>query len=102
MLYVALPGDLGKPRPAVIVQSDSYCKGETVLLCPLTSFLQDAPLFRLMVQPTGSNGLQRPSQIMIDKVSPHPRSKCGPVFGRLEETDMDELTRRLVALIGAT
>ena len=41
-------GDYGKPRPAVIVQSDLFnATHASLLVCLLTSELIDAPLFRL-------------------------------------------------------
>jgi mRNA interferase MazF len=72
-----------------------------VLVCPLTSVLRDTPAFRLTVQPTPENGLRLASQLMLDKLSPAPRAKCGPVIGRLDDDDMAELTRRVLALLGA-
>ena len=45
----------------------------TVLL--LSGTLVDAPLFRITVQPTPGNGLQKPSQIMVDRAVTVPRGK---------------------------
>ena len=84
IVTVAFAGDFGKPRPAVIVQSD-YLNGThaTILLCPFTSELVDAPLIRIPVVPSQQNGLRAPSQIMVDKVAPVRREKIGRAIGVL-------------------
>ena len=69
IVITSLPGDYGKPRPTVIIQSDFYDKHDSVTLCPLTSFLSDAPLFRLTIFPNDINNLEETSQIMSDKMA---------------------------------
>lgn len=62
VVIVSAQGDYGKPRPAVIVQSDLFNEThENILVVLITSDLQDAPLFRLAIQPNEENGLTRPS-----------------------------------------
>lgn len=100
LITVALPGDVGKPRPAVVVQSDDYPGPVSVFVAPLTSFIREADAFRLTIAPTPTNGLRAASQVMLDKLSPARRDRCGPAFGRLTNEEMAELTRRLVALLG--
>ncbi len=56
----------------------------SVTLCPLTSTLVEAPLVRLPVQPTARNGLQKSSQLMVDKSFMVPISSLGAVLGQLE------------------
>ena len=69
LVIVSAPGDYGKPRPAVIIQSDIFNETHaSILVCLLTSDRQDAPLFRIDVQPTEETGLKVASQIMIDKI----------------------------------
>ncbi len=65
----------------------------TVLL--VSSTLVDAPLFRITVQPTPGNGLQKPSQIMVNKVMTVKRDKIGGAFGRLDSIHMLEIERCL-------
>lgn len=72
-----------------------------MLICPFTTGRIEADAYRLTVYPAPENGLQRTSQIMLDKISPPLREKCGPVIGRLDDDQLTELTRRLVALVGA-
>ncbi len=69
IVTVAVSGDYGKPRPAVVVQTDLLNDTHaSVVVCLVTSALVDAPLLRLSVEPSARNGLQRRSQVMADKV----------------------------------
>lgn len=67
LVTIAMSGDFGKPRPALIIQADHFEDQATVTLLPVTSTLVAAPLFRVGVEPTEKNGLRKPSQIMEDK-----------------------------------
>src|SRR5580704_11471006 len=79
---VAAPGDYGKPRPALVVQSDLFAELPSVVICPLTTTIRtDAGLFRLDVEPSPRNGLQQSSQIAIDKITVVPIAKIGAVLG---------------------
>lgn len=100
IVTVSAPEDYGKPRPAVVVQSDALNAAESVLVALLTSALADAPLYRLALEPTSTNGLKAVSQVMIDKVLAYPRTKCGPVIGRLSGADMLALNNMLSVMIG--
>lgn len=98
---VSLPGDYGKPRPAVVIQSDYFADHPSVTLLPITSALvPGAPLLRLRLDPDGENGLRKPSQVMIDKASTLPRDKVGEPFGRLDDDAMLGITRALAVFLG--
>jgi mRNA interferase MazF len=99
---VALQGDFGKPRPALIVQADRFDETATVTILPVTSAFVDAPLLRLTVEPSETNGLQKRSQIMVDKVSTTQRDKLGSAFGCLESDAMLSVTRSLAVFLGVT
>ncbi len=80
----------GKPRPALVVQSDLFNPTHlSVTICPITSDCVDAPLFRVPLPPGERTGLQAASQIMIDKVVSIPRSAIGEEIGRCEEAEME-------------
>ncbi|WP_181706746.1 type II toxin-antitoxin system PemK/MazF family toxin [Chthonobacter rhizosphaerae] len=100
VVTVALQGDFGKPRPAVVVQSDLFADAPTVTLAPFTSHLRDADLIRHTVAPSDGNGLRAVSQAMIDKLSTLPRDKIGPVIGRLDPPDMEAINRLLAVFLG--
>lgn len=100
VITVSAPGDYGKPRPAVVVQSDWLSETESVLVCLLTSTLRDAPIYRLTVEASARNGLKTTSQVMIDKIVALPRAKCGPVVGRLEPPTLMALGQMLSVVMG--
>ena len=68
IVTVAMQGDYGKPRPAVVIQSDWLGETDSVLVCLFTSTLRDAPFHRLTLEPTPESGLQVVSQVMVDKI----------------------------------
>ena len=78
IVTVSAPGAYGKPRPAVVIQSDFLNQNDSVLVALVTSTLIDAPFFRLLLQPTEENGLRVPSQVMADKNSRHAPRKMRP------------------------
>ncbi|MGH9382504.1 MAG: type II toxin-antitoxin system PemK/MazF family toxin [Thermoanaerobaculia bacterium] len=101
LVAVAMPGDYGKPRPALVVQDDAFAALPSVTLLLLTSRLRDAPMLRITVQPHPDNGLQKPSQVCIDKAATAPRGKVGQRIGRLDEATMrtvDTVLTRFLAL----
>lgn len=100
LVTIALQGDYGKPRPALIVQSDLFDAHPSVTILPVTSELRQLPLFRVPVNPNEANGLQKPSEIMIDKAQTVPRERIGEVFGRLAEEDMLAVSRSLAVFLG--
>src|SRR3974377_413642 len=84
VVICAAPGDYGKPRPAVVVQSNLFnLIHNSVVVCPITSELIDAPLFRIAIQPTPANGLRKPSQVMVDKLIPMRRDRITKRAGAL-------------------
>jgi len=100
LVTVALSGDFGKPRPALIIQSDNFDATDTVTLVLISGTLVDAPLLRLTIQPDADNGLQKPSQVMIDKAMTVRRDRIGQHFGRLNDEAMISVTRSLALFLG--
>jgi mRNA interferase MazF len=96
---VALSGDFGKPRPALVIQSDQFAETGTVTVLLVSGTTVDAPLIRLTVQPTSENGLRKASQVMIDKAMSVRRDKLGVPFGRLDEETMLSVTRSLAVFL---
>ena len=97
---VALQGDFGKPRPALVIQSDRFDALPTATVLPVTSSLIDAPLLRITVEPDERNGLTRPSQIMIDKVVTVRRDKLGETFGHASDELLLAANRALTVFLG--
>jgi mRNA interferase MazF len=100
LVTVALQGDLGKPRPALIIQSDLFDEHPSVTILPVTSELRDVPLFRIQVNPSETNGLRKSSQVMIDKPQSVAREKIGNVFGHLDDKTMSAISRALAVFLG--
>ncbi len=100
LVTVALQGDLGKPRPALVIQSDLFEAHPSVEILPLTGELRDTPLFRILVNPNELNGLNKPSQVMVDKPQSVAREKVGAVFGRLDDETMLAVNRVLAVFLG--
>ena len=97
---VAMPGDFGKPRPALVIQSNQFSEHASVTVLPVISALLAAPLLRVTVQPSAANGLRKPSQMMIDKAMTVKRSKAGAAFGRISREAMVEVERCLAVFLG--
>jgi len=100
IVTVVQPGTYGKPRPALVIQSDLFHVHPSVTVLPMTSDLRDAPLFRLRVAPSEENGLTSVSEVMIDKITTLPREKAKEVFGRLENERLHEAERLLAVWLG--
>ncbi|MDP2025002.1 type II toxin-antitoxin system PemK/MazF family toxin [Sulfuriferula sp.] len=100
LVTIALQGTYGKPRPALVIQSDLFAEHPSVTILPVTSELRDTPLFRIQVNPDESNGLRKPSQVMADKVQTISREKIGDVFGHLAEEEMLAVSRALAVFLG--
>lgn len=100
LVTIAVSGDYGKPRPALVVQANAFDMLASVTVLRLTSELHDWPTFRVTIAPTPENKLRVSSQVMIDKAVTVPQEKIGKTFGRLDETAMLAVSRALVAFFG--
>jgi mRNA interferase MazF len=101
LVTVALPGDYGKPRPAVVVQADLFNETHaSVTVAPVTSTLVNAPLFRLAVEPSAQNGLRTLSQVMVDKLTSVRRERIGATIGALEPEALARVSRALTLWLG--
>ena len=100
VVLVALPGGLGKPRPAILVQSDRLRESATVLLCPVTSEMESLQGVRPAMMPSPGNGLQLPSRAMVDKLTVAFREKCRGPVGALSRQDMILLDGAVAFVLG--
>jgi mRNA interferase MazF len=97
IVLVSLPGDYGKTRPAVVVQNDEVAdilRSRTILL--MTSELVDGSLYRLTVEPTAENGLDRTTQVQIDKLASPPKAKLRGPIGKLTAEQMRDIDLALL------
>jgi mRNA interferase MazF len=100
-VLVALSGDYGKPRPALVVQSDLFADLPSVVVCQLTSILRaDADLFRIDVKAHEETGLRQASQIAVDKLTTIPVSKIGGIIGQADDELMLRVSRSIALFLG--
>ena len=100
IVTVALRGDQGKPRPALVVQADLFHALSAVTVLPLTGTVVPAFLLRVTVEPTVANGLTRTSQVMVDEIQTPSRNHVGAVVGRLDAALMRDVERALALFLG--
>ena len=103
VVIAAVPGDYGKPRPAVIVQSSAFPEThESIIICQMTSVLVAHVDFRVTIEPSAANGLRARSQIMVDKPTTILRRRLGHQIGRLAAHDIARLDTALALVFGLT
>jgi mRNA interferase MazF len=92
----------GKPRPAIVVQSDHLLPYPMIIVVPVTSEIdaRPPPFTRITIDPSPTNGLKRVSQIMVDCIIGLPSAKLRPTPGQLEDDKLTELTRLLALWLG--
>ncbi|MGH7048555.1 MAG: type II toxin-antitoxin system PemK/MazF family toxin [Stellaceae bacterium] len=100
LVTIALRGDYGKPRPALVIQSDFLPETDSVLVCLLTTMLRDAPLYRQSLPADEETGLREPSQIMVDKTMAVRRDRCSAPIGRVADTALLALRPLLAFVVG--
>ncbi|MGK9171478.1 type II toxin-antitoxin system PemK/MazF family toxin [Inquilinus limosus] len=101
VVTVAASGDYGKPRPAVIVQTDAFpAEHASVIVCQMTSDIVDAPDFRVTVEPEAGNGLRVRSQIMVDKPVTVRRERIGRKIGQLSPAEIARLNVAIAFVMG--
>ena len=98
---VAGGGDYaGKPRPVVVVQSDAFDATASVVVCGFTTNPAEALLFRVAVEPSAENGLDRSSHLMVDKITSVKRSRLRTRVGVLEDSHIASLNVALSVFLG--
>ncbi len=100
LVTISMQGDFGKPRPALVIQVDQFSKHASITVLPVTSTLVVAPLLRVTVQPNAENGLQKPSQVMVDQVMTVRHDKAGLAFGRIDADTLLQVERCLAVFLG--
>lgn len=100
IVTVAMQGDFGKPRPAVVIQSDALLGTRHVMICPFTSSSADVPMIRYLIRSSAGNGLRADSRLMLNNVATVGREKCGPVIGSLTPEQVQSVNERLAFVLG--
>ena len=84
----------------MVIQDDGFSETLSIAVCPLTSEPVEAPILRLLVEPTPENGLRNTSRLMVDKVTTVPKSRLGHRIGQLADDDLLRLNRSLLVFLG--
>lgn len=100
LVTIAVGGDYGKPRPALIVQADEFEAIPSVTVLRLTSEVHDEPLLRITVEPSPHSGLRVPSQVCVDKAVTVPRTRVGRRIGRVDATTLEAVDAALARFLG--
>ena len=100
LVTIAMQGDFGKSRPALVIQADQFSQHSSATVLPITSTMVAAPLLRVAVQPSAENGLQKPSPVMVDKAMTVKREKIGSKLGRIDQAVLVEVDRCLAVFLG--
>jgi len=90
----------GKPRPAIIIQSDTFDATLSITVCPLTGTLVDAAPARFAITPSDTNGLSASSHAMVDKIATLPKSKVGRKLGALSWAEVALLNQTIALFLG--
>jgi mRNA interferase MazF len=103
VVLITLPGDYGKRRSGVVVQSDLFAPDfASVLVCPMTSDPLEHSVARIPVEPSTENGLPVVASLMVDKISPIPRGRIVRAVGRLDDATLQRLDVSLSLMLGVS
>jgi mRNA interferase MazF len=90
----------GKPRPAIVLQSDAFIYSPTVAVLPITSQATDAPLLRVPVPASPATGLAVASWAQVELITAVRRRRVGPSIGRADDATMLAINRLLAVFLG--
>jgi mRNA interferase MazF len=100
LVIAVLPGDFGKPQPALVVQDDAFHTLSSLTVLPLTSDLRGASSVRVSIEASERTGLREQSQVMVDKAGTILRTRIGQRIGRVDATVMQTVSRALSNFLG--
>jgi len=100
VVLVVLQGELGKPRPAVIVQADELDASSSTIVCPMSSYIDAANRMRPIIVPSIENGLLVRTQIMTDKLNTLRHDRIKRIIGTLDSDGCERLNSALLLVLG--
>jgi mRNA interferase MazF len=100
LVAIAVQGEFGKPRPALVIRANPFEAHSTFTVLLTSSTMVDAPIFRITIQPSLQNGLQKPSQVMVDKAMTFLADKVGVTIGQLDPDSLLAVDRSLAIFLG--
>lgn len=100
IVIIALQGEHGKPRPAVVIQATRFADGRMIAIVPITSELIQAPLYRVDLTVGPGTGLRKASQAMLNMIISAPAKRIDQKIGRVDDDAMLEMSRKLAVFLG--
>lgn len=100
VLKVIIPGEYGKPRPAVIIQTRMLHDIPSLIVVPCTSELVDGCIYRPNVPHDEQTGLLLPTQAMADKLVAVSKRRIREVIGHVSPETLDDVERAVHFVIG--
>lgn len=100
IVLVVLTGEFGKPRPALVIQTDTAFPSEYITCIPITGTLKRVPDVRIPIDPTLQNGLTKPSELMVDLVQTASLSRFRDIIGRIDTETMTLVEKSLSLHLG--
>jgi mRNA interferase MazF len=100
IVKAVLSNDSGKPRPALVIQSDLFAEHPSTAVLPITTDLEDAPLVRVRMQPSTTNGLRKVSDVMVDKIQSLPLRRIEAEIGIADAETLDSVVMALALFVG--
>ena len=85
----------GKPRPVLIVQDTRAQAHSTITICLISTVVAPAAFFRVLIEPTAENGLDRISYVQVDRLFSFKRDSIDHRIGALSATDRSRVDAAL-------
>ena len=88
-------------RPALVVQGEAIDAEayDSVVVCLITSSSTRGGVCRVELAASSATGLDRPSEIMVEKVAAIPRAQVGDMIGQADEVALRQVDRALLLLL---
>ena len=97
-----IKGIAGKPRPILILQNELLNSNLfTTLVAPITSTVElQQEIFRPVIKPSEINGINKPSQIMLDKMTVVSKIDIAQRIGCLDKKEIKIVNQTLGFIFG--
>jgi len=92
-------GYASKARPVVIIQSELEHSFDSVILCLFTSYKSNHIKTRVKIEPSVTNGLNKTSFVMTEKIITVDKKLLGEKIGNLTKEQMIEISKQLAKIL---
>jgi mRNA interferase MazF len=101
IVKVIVPGDYGKARPAIVIQSQLLSEIPSIVIVPCTSELIDDCFYRPDIPADAQTGLRLPTQAMADKVTTVSKHRVRETIGVAPAETLEAVMRSVQFVIGS-